>query len=228
MVLTVFPVFCLSTVQQIDMLWIININREAVADSWIRIFFCSYTVLLMMKTQHHQVFEALQVNQMPFWIRAKYVSLICHLLDTFVLIVKFYRCPTRRPCPRTPSCWFVSRTTCCGELQCYRWWSWGAPAATWCPKLVLARLVHLILAFSPKSQLGREKRLHIVLFCVCSNRVGKFTGYSLHPWHRGKKKMIVIQFLCFDLQFWLRKYTFMSRGTCWWLISTFMIRGTRW
>jgi len=181
MVLTVFPVFCLSTVQQIDMLWIININREAVADSWIRIFFCSYTVLLMMKTQHHQVFEALQVNQMPFWIRAKYVSLICHLLDTFVLIVKFYRCPTRRPCPRTPSCWFVSRTTCCGELQCYRWWSWGAPAATWCPKLVLARLVHLILAFSPKSQLGREKRLHIVLFCVCSNRVGKFTGYSLHP-----------------------------------------------
>ena len=36
----------------------------------------------MMKTQHHQVFEALQVNEMPFWIRAKYVSLICHLLDT--------------------------------------------------------------------------------------------------------------------------------------------------
>jgi hypothetical protein len=136
-----------------------------VDDSWLRTF-CSCAVLLMMKTQQHQAFVALQVNQMPFWIRTKYVSLICHLLDTFLLIVKFYRRPTRRPCPRTPSCWFVSRTTCCGELQRYRWWSWGAPAATWCPKLVLARLVHLSLAFSPKSQHGRETGFACCCLCL--------------------------------------------------------------
>ena len=45
MVLTVFPVFCLSTVQQVDVLWIIIINREAVHDSWITIFLFLYSVV---------------------------------------------------------------------------------------------------------------------------------------------------------------------------------------